>query len=138
MANLSYPFPAVGEVHNYEYLFLADASQGETDGRKARPVLVVAADPGIRRVFVVPVTTKGEVDGSRTMAIPVDVGRAMGLPRPEESLLLTDEANTFIWTGYDLRPVPKTNGSKFGKATPGFTNSALRRLITAGGRATRR
>lgn len=138
MANLSYPFPAVGEAHNYEYLFRADALQGETEGRKARPVLVIAADPATRRVVVLPITTKGEIDGRRTIAIAVEVGGAMGLPRAEESALVIDEANIFEWTGYDLRPAPNTDGSRFGRATPGFVAAARNRFLAAGPQVTGR
>ena len=129
MAELSYPFPDLGEVHNYEYLFRADALHGDTEGRKARPVLVIAASEP--RVVVLAITTKGEIDGRRTIAIPVTVGRTMGLPRPEESALVVDEANIFDWTGFALRPVPGQDGSRFGRATPGFVAAARDRFLAA-------
>ena len=130
MAELSLPFPQVGEVHNYEYLFHADAQAGADESRKARPVLViVAAAP---RVVVLPITTKGEVDGSRTIAIPAGVARAMGLPRPDESALLVDEANIFDWVGHDIRPAPNGQGSRFGRAPPGFVDAARKRFLGAG------
>lgn len=136
MADLTYPFPKVGEVHNYEYLFRVEALEGAIEGRKTRPVLVIAAaEP---RVVVLPITTKGEVDGRRTIAIPVEVGRAMGLPRPAESALLVDEANIFDWTGYDLRLVPGGASSRFGRATPGFVAAARDRFLAAGAQVTGR
>ena len=129
MAQLSFPFPAVGEVHNYEYLFRVDAVRGDTEGRKARPVLVIAArDP---RVVVLPITTKGEVDGARTISIPGDVGRTMGLPQPDESALVIDEANIFDWVGYDLRRAPRREDSRFGRANPGFVAAARDRFTRA-------
>lgn len=136
MAELSYPFPAVGEVHNYEYLFRADHEAGRTEGRKARPVLVVAAGNG--RVVVMPITTKGEVVGSRTVPIPIDIARAMNLPRPEESSLLVDEANSFEWVGYDIRPVPGGTTSRFGRATPRFVSAAVSRFLSFGKSPVRR
>ena len=129
MAELSYPFPAVGEVHNYEYLFRADALNGETEGRKERPVLVIAAEPKSRRAVVMPITTKGEVDGRRTIAVPVEVGRAANFPRPEESAIVIDEANIFTRTGFDLRPAPSTGSSRFGRATPGFVKAVRDRFV---------
>lgn len=129
MAELSYPFPGVGEVHNYEYLFCADALNGATDGGKTRPVLVIAADPKTGRVVVMPISTKGEVDGRRTIAVPVDVGWAAHLPRPKESRIVIDEANIFTWTGFDLRPAPNGDSSKFGRATPGFVKAVRDRFV---------
>lgn len=126
MAELTYPFPEVGEVHNYEYLFEAEHARGLSEGRKARPVLVIAAGNG--RVAVLAITTKGEVDGRRVLAIPTDVGKAMGLPRAAESAVLVDEANIFEWVGFDVRPVPGKTTSRFGRATPGFVTSARNRF----------
>lgn len=121
-----FPFPAVGEVHNYAYLFKSDAERGEIEGSKARPVLVIAAGNG--RVAVMPVTTKGERTGNQVVKIPATVAKAMGLPRPDESYLLTSEINLFEWVGYDIALVPGRNTSLFGRATPGFTASALDRF----------
>ena len=127
MAGLSrFPFPKLGEVHNYVYLFKADAIRGATEGNKARPVLVVAAGEG--RVVVMAVTTKGEFSTSATVKIPEDVARAMGLPRPNESWLLTAEANDFTWVGYDLRLVPGKQTSVFGRSPPGFVAAAIERF----------
>lgn len=138
MAELSYPFPAVGEVHHYEYLFRVDALTGATEGRKTRPVLVIAADPETRRIVVMPITTKGEVDGRRTIAVPVAVGQAANLPRPEESMIVIDEANIFTWTGFDLRLTPNGDNSRFGRATPGFVKSVRDRFVSSNPQVTAR
>lgn len=138
MADLSYPFPAVGEVHNYEYLFRADALDGVTDGWKTRPVLVIAADPETRRVVVMPITTKGEIDGRRTIAVPIEVGKAANLPRPDESMIVIDEANIFTWTGFDLRPAPNGDSSRFGRVTPGFVKSVRDRFVGSNPQVTSR
>ena len=124
MAGLNrFPFPKLGEVHNYVYLFKADAARGASEGNKARPVLVIAA--GEVRVIVMAVTTKGEFSTSATAKVPEDVARAMGLPRPNESWLLTAEANDFTWVGYDLRLVPGKQTSVFGRSPPGFIAAAI-------------
>jgi hypothetical protein len=136
LADLTYRFPALGEVHNYEYLFAHEHDAGLEDGRKARPVLVIAAAPP--RVFVMAITTRGEIDGARTISIPIEVARAMGLPRPEESALLVDEVNSFDWVGHDIRPVPGTTSSRFGRATPRFVSAALGRFRASSGRSIRR
>jgi len=79
MAGVSrFPFPKLGEVPNYVYLFKADAAKGASEGNKARPVLVIAAGEG--RVVVIAVTTKGEFSTSATVKIPEDVAKAMGFP----------------------------------------------------------
>ena len=117
-----FPFPKPGEVHNYCYLFKADADRGAIEGDKARPVLVVAAGEG--KVVVMAITTKGEFSTSATIRIPEAVARTMGLPRPDESWLLVSEINVFTWVGYDLRLVPGRESSLFGRSTPGFVAAA--------------
>lgn len=118
-----FPFPKPGEVHNYVYLFKADADRGAIEGDKARPVLVIAAGDG--RAFVLAITTKGEFSSAQTVRIPTEVAHAMGLPRPDESWLLVSEANLFTWVGYDLRLVPGRDTSLFGRSPPGFVAAIL-------------
>lgn len=136
MAGLTYPFPKLGEVHNYEYLFLRDHLAGQTDGAKARPVLVIAADQN--RVVVLAITTKGEIDGKRTLAIPNEVSTAMGLARAAESAILVDEANAFEWVGFDVRPISGATTSCFGRSPPRFVSIVRDRFLKLGSRSIER
>lgn len=137
MASLNrFPFPDVGDVLNYNYLFKADADRGAIEGRKARPVLVIAAGNG--RVAVMPFTTKGEAGVSQAVRLPTDLARSMGLPRPDECWLLTSEINVFNWIGYDIALVPGKATSRFGRATPGLVASAIARFREGRGKQTSR
>ena len=131
-----FPFPEVGDVLNYNYLFKADADRGAIEGRKARPVLVVAAGDG--RVAVMPITTKGEFSNNRGVRLPTESARAMGLPRPDECWLLTSEINVFNWVGFDIALVPGKTTSRFGRATPGLVASAIAHFREGRGQQTSR
>ncbi len=118
--------PGRGAVLNYVYLFAAETDAGRDEGVKERPVVILAADD--HGYIVVPVTTKGEIDPASSIAIPADVGRAMGLPHPENSFVVVSEANSFDWMGHDVRD--RANGSNlYGIVPPGFFNKILREFL---------
>lgn len=118
--------PGRGAVINYIYLFAAQQASGRDEGVKERPVVILVADAS--GYIVVPVTTKGEIDPSTSIAIPTDVGTAMGLPHPESSSVVVSEANSFDWMGHDVRERP--NGEiTYGVVPPGFFNKILREVL---------
>lgn len=103
------PRPAPGMVVRYAFLWSDEAASGRTEWRKDRPcVIVVAAvqqGDGRVRVRVVPITHAPK-DPERGVAIPAKVKRHLGLDE-DESWIVLDEANEFVWPGPDLRPVAR-------------------------------
>lgn len=106
----------IGHVLRYVYLFKSEAAAGQDEGAKERPVVVLHVDHDARRVYVLPVTTKG--DGKMgTIPLPAEVASACGLT-PQSSILVT-EYNHFKWLGFDIRPVGESYVT--GRLPPGFT-----------------
>jgi len=97
-------------VVRYSFLWSSEAKQGETEGRKDRPCVVVtavkpAAD-GRFRVRVLPITHR-PTEPSRSVAIPLKVKRHLGLDS-DASWIVLDEVNEFVWPGVDLRPISRS------------------------------
>lgn len=119
------PPPRPGDILNYVYLFSTDAAAGRDEGVKERPVIVLAADAS--GIVVAPITTKGEVPDSDTDAIPEVVATAMGLPRPQESYVVLNEANEFDWRGHDVIDL-KSGGFLYGRTPPGYFAKIIRAI----------
>jgi hypothetical protein len=119
------PPPRPGDILNYVYLFSTDAAAGRDEGVKERPVIVLAADAS--GIVVAPITTKGEIPDSDTDAIPEVVATAMGLPRPQESYVVLNEANEFDWRGHDVIDL-KSGGFLYGRTPPGYFAKIIRAI----------
>jgi hypothetical protein len=95
--------PSPGEVIEYAFLWLQEASAGLEEGRKSRPCLVLAVEErsGVNRVAVVPITTASHApeDG---VEVPAPTGARLGLPRMP-CWIVFGEVNEFAWPGPDLR-----------------------------------
>ena len=118
--------PGRGAVINYAFLFAAEHAAGREEGTKDRPAIIVTADD--HGYIVVPVTTRGEMASGNSIAIPPDVGRTMGLPRPHESSVVVTEANSFDWMGHDVRRLPDGR-IIYGMTPPGFLAGIIREII---------
>lgn len=116
----------IGHILRYVYLFREEAAAGSDEGVKERFVIVLHVDLARGRVYVLPVTTKG--DGKPgAIPLPAEVAAAAGLD-PTSSVLVS-EYNHFQWMGFDIRPVGE--GFIAGRLPPGFT--AKIRAAAAGG-----
>ena len=109
------PEPAPGLVVCYEYLWRHEHDRGREEAQKARPCVVVMAT---RReaeglvVIVAPITHRLPADRVRAVAIPAATKARLGL-NAEQSWVITDEVNRFIWPGADLRPISRQRPSRF-------------------------
>ncbi len=106
----------IGHVLRYVYLFKSEAAAGHDEGVKERPVVVLHVEHDGQRVYVLPVTTKGDGKAG-AIPLPAEVASACGLA-PHSSVLVT-EYNHFRWLGFDIRPVGE--GYIAGRLPPGFT-----------------
>ncbi len=100
------PTPAPGLVISYAYLWRAQESAGQGEGRKDRPCAIVVStkdEDGDTVVYVAPITHTRPSDG-RGIEIPGKVKHRLGMDGAR-SWIVTDELNRFVWPGYDLRPI---------------------------------
>lgn len=103
------PLPQPGMVVRYAYLWSHEAAGGQREGRKDRPCVIIVAAvrqaDGRVRVRVLPITHTPP-DDSRGVQIPRKVKRHLRLDE-DESWIVLDETNEFVWPGPDLRPVSR-------------------------------
>ena len=101
--------PERGSVIRYSYLWADENAQGQEEGRKDRPALVLALSvkeaDGTTELLVLAVTHTPPVNADDVVAFPQDVKRRLGLD-DAPSWIVTTEANAFVWPGPDIRPVP--------------------------------
>lgn len=95
------------------------------EGRKDRPSVIVL---GITResddatiVTVLPITHTAPVDPRSAIEIPLPVKKHLGLD-DARSWIVIAEGNEFMWPGYDLRKVPRTDSYEFGFLPPRLFN----------------
>ena len=60
--------------------------------------------------------------------VPAPVKRHLGLD-DQRSWIVVAEGNEFIWPGYDLRKVPRTDCYAYGFLPPRFFNQVLEALL---------
>lgn len=99
--------PNVGDILNYRYLWHAESQQGQIEGAKPRPALVVAlleTDGGFLKVFMLPITHSAPIPPSRGHLLPLATAQAAGLDDDENYIVYT-ELNSFNWRGYDIEKI---------------------------------
>lgn len=115
------PTPEVGLVISYAYLWHREFQEGQEEGRKDRPsVIVLAIDrnvDGATIVTVLPVTHTAPAVAGTAIEIPQAVKRHLGLDG-ERSWIVVAEGNEFVWPGYDLRKLPQTDRYDYGFLPP--------------------
>lgn len=110
---MSLPYPRVGLVVRYAFLWSHELRAGSTEARKDRPAVIVVAARraagGEVRVVVAPVKHEPPGDAEASIELPAAVAKALGLGG-ERHWLRMDELNRFTWPGFDLRPLPGRPG----------------------------
>jgi hypothetical protein len=102
-------------VIRHSYLWWREFEDGQDEGRKDRPAVIVLATPAIEggtRVYVLPVTHSPPHDPRVAMEIPPRVKDHLALDS-ERSWVVLDEFNDFIWPGYDVRGIPGSEPVRF-------------------------
>ena len=104
--------PKAGEVFRYPFLWKRQDLQGETAGRKSRPVCIavtVANANGETVVFILPITTKPPLSGRHAVEVPDIEARRAGLDLHVRKWVMLDEINTDIversWVWEDRTPM---------------------------------
>lgn len=137
---MSLPAPEPGLVISYAYLWRHEHNEGQDEGRKNRPCLVVlASEPtadGATRVTVAAITHVPPHPRAAAVEVPATVKRHLKLDEGPSWIIL-DEVNQFNWPGYDLRPVPHQAGAvAYGFIPPRLYQLARSKLLDAHARRT--
>lgn len=113
----SYDDIQTAAVIRYPYLWARQAAQGETEGRKERPVAVGVrlARPNGDMVLFFPITTKQPEKGRFAAEIPTIEKRRAGLDADLRLWIILDEYNTdIVGQSFYLEPEPPIG--RFSKA----------------------
>jgi hypothetical protein len=103
-----YPEPVPGLVLRYSYLWRREADQGNLEGQKYRPCVVIVC---VQRyddeliVTVAPITHTQPDDPSEGVRLTGATCRRLGLDSQTQWIVAT-EFNRFVWPGPDLSPTP--------------------------------
>ncbi len=105
---MAFPEPQPGLVIRYAYLWRSEAERGREEGGKDRPCAVVLAtkrgNDGKTTVVVAPITHSPPRDPKAAIEIPAAMKARLGLDEAR-SWIVTNDLNTFVWPGSDVRPV---------------------------------
>jgi hypothetical protein len=126
------PAPEPGLVLNYAYLWHEEFRKGLEEGRKVRPSVIILCvkreDDGGSVVTVLPITHSAPPHAAAAIEIPSRVKAHLGLDDARSWVVVT-EGNEFLWPGYDLHKVPRSDRFAFGFLPPRF----FTQIITAFG-----
>lgn len=106
---MEFPSPEAGLVISFAYLWRHEHAEGQEEGRKNRPCVIVLAiedDAGKTLVTVAPITHSQPTDATSGLEIPTRVKHHLGLDE-DRSWVILNEVNRFTWLGYDLRPIAR-------------------------------
>jgi hypothetical protein len=122
------PTPEPGLVISYAYVWDHEAQSGQEEGRKDRPCVITLAverQPGGETlVTVLPVTHRPPDDAAEAVEIPPAVKRQLGLDN-DRSRVIVSEGDQFVWPGYDLRKVRRSDRYDYGYLPPRFFRDIL-------------
>jgi mRNA-degrading endonuclease toxin of MazEF toxin-antitoxin module len=124
---------------HFGYLWRRDAERGAAEG-KDRPCVVIEVRPDLAGgpdrplVTLLPITTRPPARGQASVEVPQPVKRRLGLDE-RRSWVILDEANPFVWPGYDVRPAPGRTSYRHGSLSAGAFRGLLPAVLRAHGGA---
>ena len=92
--------PVSGDVFTYPFLWKRQQIQGETEGRKPRPVCMAVTTvntEGNTLLFIVPITTLPPSDGRIAVEVPVIEAKRAGLDTGNPCWVMLDEYNSDVF-----------------------------------------
>jgi hypothetical protein len=121
-----------GSVIRYAYLWKRERERAQDEGIKDRPTIVMALSVQVEdeatRVYVLAVTHTPPRSDADAIQMPPAAKRHLGLD-DDPAWIITTEANTFLWPGPDIRPIP---GRASGTVVYGrIPDNLLRRVIAS-------
>lgn len=125
---MALPRPEAGLVLSYAYLWRQEQRDGQVEGRKDRPCIILAVETlgDRRRVTLVPITHSPPHLNVAAVELPVRVKAHLGLD-DLPSWIILNEANQFFWPGFDIRQPRPGMDSAYGYIPPNL----LLRINTA-------
>lgn len=125
---MTIPNPEAGLVVSYAYLWHREHQAGQDEGRKDRPSVIVIAverqEDSATIVTVLPITHAVPDKTVIAIEIPQAIKQHLGLD-DDRSWVVISEGNEFLWPGYDLRKIPRTDRYDYGFLPPRFFNQIL-------------
>lgn len=100
---------------SYAYLWRRESDDGQEEGLKDRPCAIVLArfqDDGDTVVMVAPITHRPPGSADAAIELPFATKQRLGFD-DQRSWVMVTEVNRFIWPGPDLRPISRTEPSRF-------------------------
>ena len=125
--------PKVGQVIDHRFLWVEEQAQGQIEGRKARPCLILAVEydeTDVPRVTVVPITSQRPREGTLAVPIPQSLLTRLGLDATRPAWVALDDANDFTWPGFDVVP-QRDGGFVRGHVTAGFFDQVRKAVLKA-------
>jgi hypothetical protein len=126
------PNPEPGLVIPYTYLWHREHEAGREEGRKDGPSVIVLAverdADGATIVTVLPITHSAPANPASAVEIPLPIKRHLGL-NDDPSWLVVSEGNEFVWPGYDLRKLPRSDRYDYGFPPPRFFNQVVETFV---------
>lgn len=118
---MALPDPQPGLVICYSYLWRDEHKQGQVEGTKKRPcIILTVVNDDSPIVILAPVTHSEPRDKSGTVEIPPGTAQRLGLDG-DRSWVVLSEVNQFAWPGFDLAEVPAVSGRfDYGFLPPGL------------------
>ncbi len=120
---MALPTPEPGLVLNYAYLWHDEHRAGQEEGLKDRPSVIVLCvtreQDQAQVVTVLPITHAAPRDATSAIEIPRAIKAHLRLD-DARSWIVVAGGNDFIWPGYDLRKVPKSDDYAYGFLPPRF------------------
>lgn len=129
---MAMPEPENGLVISYSYLWRNEYEASKIEGIKNRPcaiILVIKNQEGSKKVTVAPITHTPPADPNLAIEIPAKIKMHLGLDS-EQSWIILDDFNEFIWPGYDLRTITGKAGSyAYGLLPPAFYKQIVSKIL---------
>ncbi len=120
--------PAPGDIWRYEYLWRWQHETGETEGRKSRPVAlvaVVADGDGKTNLFILPITSTRPSTDRVALEVPQIERRRAGLEDGKLLWVVLDEYNyDVVGHSYYFDP-----NARIGSFSAAFQQKALRAFL---------
>ena len=135
---MAFPDPVPGLVLSYQYLWHWEYAQGQDNGRKNRPAVVVLhlarEAPTPNEVVVVPITRTPPANPADGVEIPAATRQRLGMSE-EPCWAIVTEINRFSWPGPDLVPLPDRPEDQdrysYGMLPPALFEEIKRELLRA-------
>lgn len=92
--------PSAGDVFTYPFLWKRQQMQGETEGRKPRPVcmaVTMTKADGNTLLFIVPITTQPPMARRIAIEVPVIEAKRAGLDTEKPCWVMLDEFNSDVF-----------------------------------------